>query len=129
MERRKVGAFLSKHAAEPTILLQQAGFLQISALTFQFTDDDGTRKARRYKPGTVALREIRRYQRSTDLLLLKLPFSRLVNIPSPSISLLPSPKIPTNSASGPRNRSFPSPRRRRLPALAKPSHTSAPRIR
>lgn len=32
----------------------------------------------RYKPGTVALREIRRYQRTTDLLLLKLPFSRLV---------------------------------------------------
>ncbi|KAL8771314.1 MAG: hypothetical protein Q9209_003219 [Squamulea sp. 1 TL-2023] len=37
-----------------------------------------TRKPRRYKPGTLALREIRRYQRSTDLLLLKLPFSRLV---------------------------------------------------
>lgn len=41
-------------------------------------DDDESRKPRRYKPGTVALREIRRYQRSTDLLLLKLPFSRLV---------------------------------------------------
>lgn len=37
-----------------------------------------TRKKPRYKPGTVALREIRRYQKSTDLLLLKLPFSRLV---------------------------------------------------
>jgi len=36
------------------------------------------RKPHRYKPGTTALREIRRYQRSTDLLLLKLPFSRLV---------------------------------------------------
>jgi len=36
------------------------------------------RKKHRYKPGTVALQEIRRYQRSTDLLLLKLPFSRLV---------------------------------------------------
>ncbi|KAF2094009.1 histone H3-like centromeric protein cse-4 [Rhizodiscina lignyota] len=33
---------------------------------------------RRYKPGTQALREIRKYQRSTDLLLLKLPFARLV---------------------------------------------------
>ncbi|KAL8641365.1 MAG: hypothetical protein Q9228_001817 [Teloschistes exilis] len=32
----------------------------------------------RYKPGTLALKEIRRYQRSTDLLLRKLPFSRLV---------------------------------------------------
>jgi len=35
-------------------------------------------KPHRYKPGTVALREIRRYQRTTDLLLLKLPFSRVV---------------------------------------------------
>ncbi|KAJ3219295.1 centromeric DNA-binding histone H3-like protein cse4 [Dinochytrium kinnereticum] len=35
-------------------------------------------KSRRYRPGTVALREIRRYQKSTDLLLRKLPFSRLV---------------------------------------------------
>ncbi|KZF21312.1 histone-fold-containing protein [Xylona heveae TC161] len=35
-------------------------------------------KTRRYKPGTLALKEIRRYQRTTDLLLLKLPFSRLV---------------------------------------------------
>merc|ERR1711879_957834 len=33
---------------------------------------------RRYKPGTVALREIRKYQNSTDLLLRKLPFARLV---------------------------------------------------
>ncbi|KAG0648254.1 histone H3 centromeric hH3v [Hyphodiscus hymeniophilus] len=36
------------------------------------------RKKRRYRPGTLALKEIRRYQNSTDLLLLKLPFSRLV---------------------------------------------------
>ena len=36
------------------------------------------RHAHRYKPGTVALREIRKYQKSTDLLLLKLPFQRLV---------------------------------------------------
>lgn len=50
------------------------------ALTCPFPDEDATRKARRYKPGTVALREIRRYQRSTDLLLLKLPFSRLVSL-------------------------------------------------
>lgn len=39
----------------------------------------GTIKApHRYRPGTVALREIRRYQKSTDLLLRKLPFQRLV---------------------------------------------------
>jgi histone H3 len=38
----------------------------------------GVKKPHRYRPGTVALREIRRYQRSTDLLLPKLPFSKLV---------------------------------------------------
>lgn len=32
----------------------------------------------RYRPGTVALREIRRFQKSTDLLIKKLPFQRLV---------------------------------------------------
>ncbi|KAJ5734769.1 histone H3 variant [Penicillium manginii] len=35
-------------------------------------------RRRRYKPGTVALKEIRRYQRSYDLLIAKLPFARLV---------------------------------------------------
>jgi histone H3 len=37
-----------------------------------------TKKPRRYRPGTVALREIRRYQKSGDLLIRKLPFRRLV---------------------------------------------------
>ena len=36
------------------------------------------RKPHRYRPGTVALREIRRYQKSTDLLIRKAPFQRLV---------------------------------------------------
>ena len=36
------------------------------------------RKPRRYRPGTVALREIRKYQKSTDLLIRKIPFQRLV---------------------------------------------------
>jgi len=36
------------------------------------------KKPHRYHPGTVALREIRRYQKSTDLLIRKLPFQRLV---------------------------------------------------
>lgn len=30
------------------------------------------------RPGTVALREVRRYQKSTELLIRKLPFQRLV---------------------------------------------------
>ena len=38
----------------------------------------GVKKPHRYKPGTVALREIRKYQKSTELLIRKLPFQRLV---------------------------------------------------
>lgn len=38
----------------------------------------GVKKPHRFRPGTVALREIRRYQKSTDLLIRKLPFQRLV---------------------------------------------------
>ena len=36
------------------------------------------KKPYRYRAGTVALREIRRYQKTTELLLRKLPFMRLV---------------------------------------------------
>jgi histone H3/H4 len=36
------------------------------------------RSKHRYRPGTVALREIRKYQNTTHLLLRKLPFVRLV---------------------------------------------------
>ncbi|XP_026876231.1 histone H3-like centromeric protein A isoform X2 [Electrophorus electricus] len=36
------------------------------------------RKKRRFRPGMRALMEIRKYQKSTDLLLRKGPFSRLV---------------------------------------------------
>merc|ERR1719437_330818 len=37
-----------------------------------------TKKQHRYRPGTVALREIRKYQKSTELLIRKLPFQRLI---------------------------------------------------
>jgi len=38
----------------------------------------GLKKPHRYRPGTLALREIRKYQKSTELLIRKLPFQRLV---------------------------------------------------
>ncbi|XAR60410.1 hypothetical protein NMG60_11033774 [Bertholletia excelsa] len=38
----------------------------------------GVKKPHRFRPGTVALREIRKYQKSTELLIRKLPFQRLV---------------------------------------------------
>ena len=36
------------------------------------------KKPHRYRPGTVALREIRRYQKSTELLIRVSPFVRLI---------------------------------------------------
>ena len=38
----------------------------------------GVKKPHRYRPGTVALREIRKYQKSSELLIPKLPFQRVV---------------------------------------------------
>ena len=38
----------------------------------------GVKKPHRYRPGTVALREISKFQKSTDLLIRKLPFQRVV---------------------------------------------------
>ena len=42
------------------------------------TPHGGVKKPHRFRPGTVALREIRRFQKSTELLIRKLPFQRLV---------------------------------------------------
>ena len=39
---------------------------------------EGLKKKKKWKPGTVALREIRKFQRSTELLMKKAPFARLV---------------------------------------------------
>ena len=47
----------------------------------------GIKRPHRFHPGTVALREIRRYQKSTDLLIRKLPFQRVVREIAAEISL------------------------------------------
>ncbi len=40
--------------------------------------NDAVKKPHRFRPGTVALREIRRYQKTTTLLIPKMPFVRLI---------------------------------------------------
>jgi len=45
----------------------------------------GVKKPHRWRPGTVALREIRRYQKSAELLIRKLPFQ--VRFVGQSVSL------------------------------------------
>lgn len=50
-------------------------------------NDDKRKRTYKYKRGTLALREIRRYQKSTDLLIRKLPFQRLVREVATDISI------------------------------------------
>lgn len=42
------------------------------------SNDSPTKQKRKRRPGELALMEIRKYQRTTDLLIRKLPFARLV---------------------------------------------------
>ena len=51
---------------------------QLAGKSARKSQAEGVKKAPRWRPGTVALREIRRFQKSTDLLLKKAPFQRLV---------------------------------------------------
>jgi len=51
---------------------------QLASKSARKAPTEGGVKRHRYRPGTVALREIRQYQKSTNLLIAKLPFQRLV---------------------------------------------------
>ena len=51
----------------------------------------GVKKHYRYWPGTVALKQIRRYQKSTELLIRKLPFQRLVREIASDSEVIKSP--------------------------------------
>lgn len=69
----------SKKAAKPkAIKASQSPKKAKSPKKAQKTVPAGERKKPRFKAGTVALREIKRYQKSTDLLLPRAPFQRLV---------------------------------------------------
>uniref|UniRef100_A0A8D2DEM5 Core Histone H2A/H2B/H3 domain-containing protein n=1 Tax=Sciurus vulgaris TaxID=55149 RepID=A0A8D2DEM5_SCIVU len=71
MTRKKQTAGKSTSGKAPTKLLATKAAGKSAPST-------GRVKLHRYRPGTVALREIRRYQKSTELLIRKLPFQRLV---------------------------------------------------
>jgi len=61
----------------PRKQLAMKGKVMISSLK-PAKANESLKKPHRFRPGTVALREIRRYQKSTELLLRKMPFQRLV---------------------------------------------------
>jgi len=71
MARTKQTARKSTGTKAPRKQLMQSKTARKSAPSNQA---GGVKKAHRFRPGTVALREIRKYQKSTDLLLRKLPF-------------------------------------------------------
>ena len=50
----------------------------VNGLRMGLQEKGRVRKPRRWRSGTVALREIRKYQKSTELLIRKLPFLRLL---------------------------------------------------
>ncbi len=66
------------YKSKPTYKVRTLGSGKIGGSTKTLNNDGVSKKKRRYRPGTVALREIRRYQKSTELLIRKLPFQRLV---------------------------------------------------
>jgi histone H3 len=74
-------SMLSKYARVQAEQREQAA-LAAAAQTawggYRGRPQSGVKKPHRYRPGTVALREIRRFQKTTDLLIRKAPFQRLV---------------------------------------------------
>ena len=77
IERRKRSNLRAAGKRAPELLQEQA--VEPELVHRKGTPaDGGVKKPHRYRPGTVALREIRRYQKSTELLIRKLPFQRLV---------------------------------------------------
>jgi histone H3/H4 len=55
------------------------GKIKKSKATGKTESAENPKRPHRFRPGTVALREIRRYQKSDDLLLRKAGFQRIVN--------------------------------------------------
>jgi histone H3/H4 len=56
----------------------KSGSQKVSKAVESSSSSSGIKKPFRFRPGTVALRDIKRYQKGTELLLRKAPFQRLV---------------------------------------------------
>jgi hypothetical protein len=75
---RKQLAAKSSAARKTAVSISTSATILVNAHNFSQAAAGGVKKPHRFRPGTVALREIRRYQKSTELLIRKLPFQRLV---------------------------------------------------
>jgi histone H3 len=56
----------------------KSGSKKVNKVIESSSSSSGVKKPFRFRPGTVALRDIKRYQKGTELLLRKAPFQRLV---------------------------------------------------
>jgi histone H3 len=72
--QRQQGAAAAQAAAQAAAPRRKLG----AAPRRQLGGVGEVKKPHRYRPGTVALREIRRFQKTTELLIWKAPFQRLV---------------------------------------------------
>ena len=75
---KEAQAELKRILAEKKEEKRKKAAARIAKKSGQKAPKGGVKKRYRYRPGTVALKQIRQYQRSTDLLIRKLPFQRLV---------------------------------------------------
>uniref|UniRef100_A0A4W5PPI2 Selenoprotein H n=1 Tax=Hucho hucho TaxID=62062 RepID=A0A4W5PPI2_9TELE len=75
---RRKGAIPKRRPPAPTTPASTSKAPRLSGPSASAGPTPSPRKKRRFRPGTRALMEIRKYQKSTDLLLRKGPFARLV---------------------------------------------------
>jgi histone H3 len=68
----------SKLITKTTSVVKSAGTRGLKKAKKERTSQDGSKRAFRWRPGTVALREIKKFQGSVDTLMRKAPFQRLV---------------------------------------------------
>ena len=69
---------MARHKQQPAKSVGTKAPRKSIALKKTLSVAGGVKKPHRFRPGTVALRQIRRYQKSTEFLIRKLPFQRIV---------------------------------------------------
>jgi histone H3 len=78
MAQTKPAGRKSRAATGSTRTSNSSGVLQKKLACKNFSSTAVIKKPQRFRPGTVALREIRKFQISSQLMIRRLPFQRLV---------------------------------------------------
>lgn len=78
MPRQKIAGKKNKSASKVSVATGSKASKSAAMKKKTAPAEGGMKRNMRFRPGTVALREIKRYQKNTHLLLLKAPFQRFV---------------------------------------------------